>query len=626
MKLNNCKQDVEVILNKVKKPITYTGNEVNSVHKKPDENMIRFALAFPDIYEVGMSHLGLKILYGLLNQQDDIWAERTFAPWKDMEELMVENGIPLFTLESTEPVRNYDFLGFSLQYEMSYTNLVNMLALGHIPLESRDRTLDDPFVIAGGPGAMNPEPLADFIDLFIIGEAEEVLLELMDVYREWKKNPTSREDFLKMAAGLEGIYVPSFYTVDYNGNGTIKSFRPNTSYAKPVVKKRFVEDLDEIYYPKDYVVSYTQTVHDRLSYEIMRGCPHGCRFCQAGQIYRPVRFKDQKRIKKDLKKLIANTGYEEISLASLSSGDHPKIESLITDLVETYEPVKIGVTLPSLRIDALSIDMLGEMKKVHKGGITLAPEAGTQRLRDVINKNVKEEDLIETVSHAFEEGWGRIKLYFMVGLPTETDEDVLGIKSVAEHVVDAFYDTDKKLRNKNVQVVVSTSCFVPKPFTPFQWTGQLTTDEFKRRQNLLKESIKNRKIKYNWHDPSLSFLEAVFARGDRRLGKVLKRAWELGCRFDSWSDSFEPELWKQAFEESGVNPDFYALRQRDFDEILPWDFIDIGISKDFLRLEYEKALIENTSVNCKLGCENCGMLREVKSKKNLCYDKSPYTI
>ncbi len=624
MKLNNFKNEVNQILSKVKKPITYTGNEVNSIHKELTEDTIRFALAFPDIYEVGMSHIGTKILYGLLNSYEDIWAERVFAPWQDMEELMIEKGIPLYALESMDPIKNFDFIGFSLQYEMSYTNLLNMLKLSHIALQSKDRLESDPIIIAGGPCTYNPEPLADFIDIFVIGESEEVLPELMDAYREWKKSGLSRQDFLKRAAQIEGIYVPQFYNVEYNGNGTIKSFTPTVVQAKPIIKKRFIKDLNNTYYPENLIVSYTQTVHDRLSFEIFRGCPHGCRFCQAGQIYKPVREKSLNRIMDNIDLLLKNTGYEEVSLASLSSGDYSNIETLISNLMQKYEDKKIGVSLPSLRIDSLSIDMLKEMEKVKRSSITLAPEAGTQRLRDVINKNVKEEDLLNTVSLAFNEGWGRIKLYFMTGLPTETDKDIEGIAQIAQKVVDEYFKIPKENRNKNIQVIVSTSCFVPKPFTPFQWVGQINTEEFNRRQSYLKSLIKNRRIKYNWHESTLSYLEAVFARGDRRLGKVLQRAFELGCRFDSWSDCFEPEKWEQAFKDCEINSDFYALRQRDASEILPWDFIDIGVTKDFLRLEWEKALLGITSTNCKIGCEQCGIIEFTKDnliKNSLCLNK-----
>ncbi len=624
MKLNNFKHEVDNILNDVKKPITYTGNEVNSVHKDLKEDTIRFALAFPDIYEVGMSHIGTKILYGLLNSDEDVWCERVFAPWVDMEEQMIEKGIPLYALESMDPIKNFDFVGFSLQYEMSYTNILNMLSLSHIALESKDRQEKDPFIIAGGPCTYNPEPLADFIDIFVIGESEKVIPKLVDLYKEWKKSDQSRESFLKEAAELEGIYVPRFYNVEYNGDGTIKSFSPSIPQAKPVIKKQYIDNLDDEYYPDKFVVPYQQTVHDRISYEIFRGCPHGCRFCQAGQIYKPVREKSLDRILNDIDVLLSNTGYEEISLASLSSGDYSKIEWLIRELMNRYDKYKIGVSLPSLRIDSLSIDMLKEMEKVKRSSITLAPEAGTQRLRDVINKNVTEEDLMNTVSLAFNEGWNKVKLYFMTGLPTETDKDIEGIADLANKVVEEYYKVPKNKRKRGVQVTVSTSCFVPKPFTAFQWVGQVPTEEFNRKQRHLKQSIKNKRVRYNWHESNLSYLEAVFARGDRRLGKVLKRAWELGCRFDSWNEQFDYSKWEEAFVDTNINPDFYASRQRDFSEILPWDFIDIGVSKDYLRLEWEKSLIGKTSTNCKIGCEHCGMMGFIQEKNinsNLCFNK-----
>ncbi len=615
MKLKNYKNEVTQVLSLVKKPITYTGNEMNAVHKELTDDMIRFALAFPDTYEVGMSHLGTKILYGLLNDYEDVWCERVYAPWQDMEEVMLENGIPLYALESMDPVKNFDFLGFSLQYEMSFTNLLNMLSLSHVALLSADRLETDPFVIAGGPCAFNPEPLADFVDLFMLGETEESLPELMEVYRKWKAEKGTRDTFLRMAAGVEGVYVPKFYRVDYREDGTIDRFYSVNPEIPDTIKKRFIKDLDHVYYPNNMVVSYVQTVHDRLSYEIFRGCTRGCRFCQAGQIYRPNREKTPETIEKGVQTLLDNTGYDELSLTSLSSGDYSQIEPLITELVDTYQSKQISVSLPSLRIDSLSIDMLEEMQKVHKSGITLAPEAGTQRMRDVINKNVTEQDLITTVTSAFEKGWGRVKLYFMIGLPTETPEDISGIADLGKKVVDAFYSVPKENRNRSIQVVLSTSCFVPKAFTPFQWMGQVSREDFLTKQKQLKAELTDKKIRYNWHDASLSYLEAVFARGDRRLGKVLLRAWELGCRFDSWDDCFSMEKWEQAFADCGVDPDFYAVRERTLDEILPWDFIDIGVDKDFLIMEWQKAKSGMTSVNCMDGCENCGMMNFSKGWK-----------
>lgn len=623
MKLKNCKKDIDSVLSKVTKPITYTGNEIGSVHKeeKKDE-LTRFAFAFPDTYEVGMSHLGMKILYSLLNERDDVWCERVFAPWSDMEEVMMEKGIPLYALESMDPVKNFDFLGFSLQYEMSYTNVLNMLALAHIPLLAKDRDEDDPIIIAGGPCAFNPEPLVDFIDIFAIGEMEEALPKLLDLYEDMKKKGKTKKEFLREAAKMDGFYVPSLYEVRYNDDGTIRDFKSVSDDIPDTVRRVLVEDYENAYYPTEMIVPFSETVHDRVSYEVMRGCPRGCRFCQAGQIYRPVRKRSQERIKHDVGCLVESTGFDEVSLSSLSSGDYPQIENLIHDLVQDLKEDRVSVNLPSLRIDSVSIDMLEEMQEVRKGGITLAPEAGSQRMRDVINKGVSEEDLIATVTPAFEKGWGNIKLYFMIGLPTETDEDIKGIYDLANKVVDAYFSVPKEKRNRSCQVTISTSCFVPKPFTPFQWFGQNTRDEFTRKQKYLKSEVKNRKVRYNWHDGSLSFLEAVFARGDRRLGPVLLRAHELGCRFDGWADHFDMDKWMQAFEDTGVDPDWYALRERNFDEVLPWDFIDIGVSKDFFIMEYLKSQNEQLSRNCIEGCENCGIMQFVPGWKCHAADKT----
>ncbi|MDO4288367.1 MAG: TIGR03960 family B12-binding radical SAM protein [Eubacterium sp.] len=618
----NRKYFEEKILPLVTKPITYQGNEVNAVHKEITPETIRFAFAFPDTYEVGMSHMGMKILYSLLNAQENIWCERVFAPWIDMEEKMRENQIPLFALESGDPIAAFDFVGFTLQYEMSYTNLVNMLDLGGIPLLSKDRQAGDPFVVAGGPCAYNPEPLADFVDIFVLGEAEEVILEMMAVYRSWQASGADRETCLKAMAQLEGVYVPAFYEPAYNEDGTLKAFVPTVAEAPKKVRKRFIADLDKAFFPDAFVVPYTETVHDRVSYEIFRGCGRGCRFCQAGMIYRPIREKALPTIEEKIAKLLETTGYDEISLASLSSGDYSKIEALIGDLVDSYEKERIGVSLPSLRIDSLSIEMLEQIQKIRKTGITLAPEAGTQRMRDVINKGVTEENLLSTVSTAFERGWGHIKLYFVIGLPTETEADIKGIAELGQKVVDAYLAVPKEQRNKSVKVVLSTSCFVPKPFTPFQWMGQNTGEAFIAKQKQLKAEIKDRRISYNWHDGSLSYLEAVFARGDRRLGRVLLEAHKVGCRFDGWNEHFDPEKWAQVFEAAGVDPDFYALRQRPFDEVLPWDFIDIGVTKEFLQKEWQKAMEAALTPYCKAGCSSCGIMQFSKGWK--CHEH--YTV
>lgn len=597
------------ILPLVTKPITYLGNEVNAVHKIPNQEMIRFVFAFPDTYEVGMSHLGMKILYGLLNEEKDVWCERVFAPWVDMEEQLRHHDLPLYGLESMMPLNEYDFVGFTLQYEMSFSNILNMLELGKITLRSEQRQEAEPFVIAGGPCAYNPEPLADFIDIFVIGEAEQVILEIMAAYREWKKAGGDRQSFLKMAAQIEGVYVPAFYTVSYDDkSGMITAFTPINEAAPARIRKQFIEDLDQAYFPDKIVVSYTETVHDRISYEIFRGCGRGCRFCQAGMIYRPTREKTVPTIQAKVKALIESTGYDEVSLSSLSTGDYSQIEVLIKNLMADYEDGKVGISLPSLRIDSLSIAMLEEIQKVRKTGLTFAPEAGSQRMRDVINKGVSEENLIDTVRSAFEKGWGHVKLYFMIGLPGETLEDIEGIADLGQKVVDEYFKIDRESRNKSLKVVLSTSSFVPKPFTPFQWMGQNTPEEFKNKQRHLKASIKERKISYSWHDSGVSFLEAVFARGDRRLGLVLEKAHQKGCRFDGWGEYFDLQKWTEAFEEAGIDPNFYALRNRDYDEILPWDFIDIGVTKQFLKDEALKAQAAVTTPFCPESCSNCGMM------------------
>lgn len=604
------------ILPLVTKPITYLGNEVNAVHKIPSPEMIRFAFAFPDTYEVGMSHLGMKILYGLLNEEKDVWCERVFAPWVDMEEQLRQHDLPLYGLESMLPLNDYDFVGFTLQYEMSFSNILNMLELGKITLRSALREEDEPFVIAGGPCAYNPEPLADFIDLFVIGEAEEVILKIMAAHREWKKAGGNRQDFLKRAAQIDGVYVPAFYAVSYDKQtGLITAFSPIVKEAPPTIRKQFIENLDQAYFPEKIVVSYTETVHDRISYEIFRGCGRGCRFCQAGMIYRPTREKTVPTIQSKIKALIDATGYDEVSLSSLSTGDYSEIEVLIKKLVCDYADGKVSISLPSLRIDSLSIEMLEEIQKVRKTGLTLAPEAGTQRMRDVINKGVTEENLLDTVRTAFEKGWGHVKLYFMIGLPGETLTDIEGIADLGQKVVDEYFKIDREDRNKSLKVVLSTSSFVPKPFTPFQWMGQNTQEEFKQKQRHLKASIKDRKISYSWHDSGVSFLEAVFARGDRRLSSVLEKAHQKGCRFDGWGECFDLQKWMDAFAEAGVDPDFYALRNRGYEEMLPWDFIDTGITKDFLQTEAKKAETALTTPFCPDTCSNCGIMEFKKGWK-----------
>lgn len=598
-------RQIEKLLANVQKPGRYVGGELNSILKNKDEVEVRFAFCFPDIYEVGMSHLGMKILYSQLNTMPYVWCERVFAPWVDMEEQMRKNGVPLYALESGDSVGDFDIIGFTLQYELSYTNILNMLDLAGVPLKSSDRHSLSQLVVAGGPCACNPEPLADFIDLFFIGEGEEVDKEVVELYRNFKKENRSKEDFLIAAAKIQGVYVPALYDVSYQEDGTIDQVTAKHG-APQSVKKRLMLDLDKSYFPDKFVVPNIEIVHDRVVAEVLRGCIRGCRFCQAGFLYRPFREKSVDAINKQCYDLCESTGYDEISLSSLSTSDYSEINGLL-DQLHTWTPQqKIGVSLPSLRVDGFSTELMSKLKSVRKSGLTFAPEAGTQRLRDVINKNVTEEELLKTVNIAFHGGWTTIKLYFMIGLPTETMEDIEGIANLGQTVVDAFYSNPDKPKGKSVKVSVSASSFVPKPFTPFQWEPQDTIEMLRSKQRHLLASVKTRKIEPSWHDADTSFLEAVFARGDRRLCAVLLEAQKNGCKMDGWQDFFSLPKWREMFQKCGVDPSFYANRRRDFEEVLPWDHIDYGVKKSFLIEEWKRACANTTTPNCREKCAACG--------------------
>lgn len=596
---------IERLLADVQKPGRYVGGELNSVIKNLEDVDVRFAFCFPDTYEIGMSHLGMKILYSLMNEKKYIWCERVFAPWIDMEEKMRENQIPLFALESGDSIRDFDFIGFTLQYELSYTNVLNMLDLAGVPLKSCDRKELAPLVVAGGPCACNPEPLADFIDIFFIGEGEEVDLEVIELYRKYRAQGCSKSEFLQAASKIEGVYVPSLYTVTYHEDHTISSITPKGGATK-TIRKRIMADMDKSYFPDKFVVPFLEIVHDRAVAEVFRGCMRGCRFCQAGFTYRPVREKSVEVINKQCHDLCMNTGYDEISLSSLSTSDYTHVDDLLSELLSWTKNEKVNISLPSLRVDGFSTELMAKIKAVRRSGLTFAPEAGTQRLRDVINKNVTEEELLKTVNTAFGGGWTSIKLYFMIGLPTETIEDVTGIAELGQKVVDAFYENPKKPKGKSVNVTLSASAFVPKPFTPFQWEPQDTIDMFRQKQRHLVSSVKTRKITCNYHDADTGFLEAVFARGDRRLGAVLEEAQKRGCHFDGWTDYFSLKKWLEVFDDCGVDPTFYANRRRSFDEILPWDHIDYGIQKSYLINECKKAYANTTTPNCRENCSACG--------------------
>ena len=596
------------ILQAVTKPTRYTGGELNCVLKDPSAVDVRFAFCFADTYEIAMSHLGLKILYHTLNERSDTYCERVFAPWTDMEEEMKKHGMRLFALESGDEVTHFDMMGFTLQYELSYSNVVNMLNLADIPVLAKDRDETYPIICGGGPCAYNAEPVADIFDFFMMGEGEEMIHEVVDEYVKWKKSGRkNKRDYLEAIAEIEGIYVPSFYDVEYNDDGTVKSVTPNNPHAKATVRKRIMKDFNSAYAPETIIVPFGEVVHDRVMLEVMRGCLRGCRFCQAGYIYRPLREREPQKLLGLADKLLSCSGYDEISLSSLSTSDFGGLKELTDGLLKITEEKKIGLSLPSLRIDNFSLELMEKVQKVRKTGITFAPEAGTQRLRDVINKNINEEDIINSTALLFRGGWTNVKLYFMIGLPTETMDDVRGIADLAEKVLGVYFDIPKEERAKQINITVSTSSFVPKPFTAFQWAKQDSRDMLIEKQDELKKSIRSRRIRYNWHDNKTSYLEGVFARGDRRLCNVIIKAVENGCKFDGWGEHFKFDTWMQSFEELGIDPDFYTSRERSYDEVLPWEHIDVGVSKEFLIRENEKAKEARTTPHCRKQCSGCGV-------------------
>ena len=600
------------ILLKISQPARYIGGEVNMVKKDPSKVAVRFAMCFPDVYEIGMSHLGIQILYDMFNRRDDVYCERVYSPWMDLDPIMREQKIPLFAVESQDPIKNFDFLGITIQYEMCYTNILQVLELSQIPLHAEDRTEEDPIVIGGGPCTYNPEPIAPFFDLFYMGEGEVVYFDLIDRYKEIKARGGSRKEFLEQAAQIPGIYVPGFYDVTYKEDGTIEAMTPNNPHAPQTVSKQLVMDMSDTWYPEKPVVPYLRATQDRVVLEIMRGCIRGCRFCQAGMVYRPVRERSLEELKRLARTMLKSTGHEEISLSSLSSSDYTKLEGIVNFLIDEFDGKGVNVSLPSLRIDAFSLDVMSKVQDVKKSSLTFAPEAGSQRLRNVINKGLTEENILNGSAEAFKGGWNRVKLYFMLGLPTETVEDMQGIAELSEKVAEVYYDTvPKEQRHGKVQVTASTSFFVPKPFTPFQWAPMCTKEQFLERASIvnhrMKEMLNKKSLRYNWHEADVTVLEGVLARGDRKVAAVIEEAYRKGAIYDSWSEYFNNDIWMKAFETCGVDIDFYTMRERSLDEVFPWDFIDAGVTKDFLKREWANAQAETVTPNCRMRCSGCGV-------------------